>query len=284
MTSYRRFLANYPLTFFFIIAYAGSWLVMLPYLRFGNGLSLLPFSWPVPFGLSAAIAPFAGPFLAAFTMTGLSEGREGIRCLLKRIVQWDVSFKWYIFALIGIPIITVLGAIALPGALASFQMPWQLLLTYPLSFLITLVIGGPLGEEPGWRGFALPRLQKVQGPLVGSLVLGILWAFWHLPYFWMPEWGTPKAGMLDIVYFVLASLALTFIYTWVYNNTKSSLLIVILIHASNDAFFINQLFVSNLVTDTLLPFVLGFGTFALLLIFLTRGNLGYKQGKKKLEP
>lgn len=281
MNYYRSLLVRYPLTFFFIIAYAGSWLVILPYLRFGNGVSLLPFSWPVPFALSAAIAPFAGPFLAAFIMTGLSEGRQGIRCLLKRIVQWHVGFRWYLFALIGIPIITLLGAIVLPGTLASFQMSWQLLLTYPLSFLITLVIGGPLGEEPGWRGFALPRLQRAQGPLIGSLILGILWAFWHLPYFWMPEWGTPKEDMLDIVYFVLASLALTFIYTWVFNNTKNSLFIVILIHASNDAFFINQLFSSRLVTDTLLPFVLGFGTFALLLVVFTRGNLGYKSDKEK---
>jgi len=287
MNSDRNVLARYPLTFFFIIAYAGSWLVMLPYLRFGHSVGLLPFSWPVPFGLSAAIAPFAGPFLAAFIMTGVTEGREGICCLVKRIVQWRVGIIWYLFAIIGIPIITILGAIVLPGVLASFQMPWHSLLTYPLSFFITLVIGGPLGEEPGWRGFALPRLQQIQGPLVGSLVLGILWAFWHLPYFWMPEWGTPKDGILDIVYFVLAALALTFIYTWVFNNTENSLLIVILMHATNDAFFINQLFISRLVTDTLLPFVLGFGTLALLIVILTRGRLGYKEHvqtkDKKLE-
>lgn len=283
MNSVRNMLIRYPLTFFFFIAYAGSWLVMLPYLRFGHGVGLLSFSWPVPFWLSAAIAPFAGPFAAAFIMTGVTEGMEGIQCLLKRIVQWRVSFSWYLFALIGIPIITLLGAIVLPGVMASFQMPWHSLLTYPLSFFITLVIGGPLGEEPGWRGFALPRLQRVQGPLVGSLILGILWAFWHLPYFWMPEWGTPKEDVLDIVYFVLAVLALTIIYTWVFNNTKSSLLIVILMHATNDAFFINQLFASRLVTDTLLPFVVGFGTIALLIVILTRGWLGYKEERQKYD-
>jgi membrane protease YdiL (CAAX protease family) len=272
----RGMLACYPLIFFFIIAYAGSWLVMLPYLRFGGGAGLLPFSWPIPFALSAAIAPFAGPFLAAVIMTGVTEGRAGIRRLLGRIVLWRVGFRWYLFALIGIPVITLLGAVALPGVLASFQMPMSSLLVYPLSFSIALVIGGPLGEEPGWRGFALPRLQRVQGPLAGSLVLGILWAFWHLPYFWMPEWGTPKDSMFDIVCFVLAAIALTIVYTWVFNNTKSSLAIVILMHASNDAFFINQLFASHVVANTLLPFVIGFGTAALLLIILTRGRLGYK--------
>lgn len=274
-------LARRPLIFYFIIAYAGSWLVMLPYLRFSDGVGLLPFRWPVPFGLSAALAPFAGPFFSAVMMTGLTEGRAGIRCLLSRIVQWQVGFRWYLFALIGIPVITVLGAVVLPGALSSFQMPpLSLLLTYPLSFIITLVIGGPLGEEPGWRGFALPRLQSIQGPLAGSLVLGILWAFWHLPFFWIPEWGTPKESSFDIGYFVLAALALTVIYTWVYNCSKSSLLIVILVHASNDAFFINQLFTAPIVANTLLPFVIGFGTIAVLLVILTRGKLGYEAVKK----
>lgn len=268
---------RYQLVFYFIIAYAGSWLVVLPYLRF-NGIALLPFSWPIPFAVSAAIAPFAGPFLAAVIMTGVVEGWAGIRRLLNRIVLWQVDFRWYLFAIIGIPAITVLGAIALPGVLNTFQMPaLSLLLFYPVTFIVTLVIGGPLGEEPGWRGFALPRLQRGQGPLVGSLILGILWAFWHLPYFWMPEWGTPKDSFFDIMCFVLAALALTIIYTWVFNNTKSSLFIVILMHASNDAFFITQLFASHAVTDTLFPFVIGFGAIALLLIILTRGHLGYDQ-------
>ena len=277
----KGLLARHPLVFYFIIAYAGSWLVVLPYLRFGGGAGLLPFSWPVPFAVSAAIAPFAGPFLAAFIMTGVSEGRAGSRCLLRRILQWRVGLRWYLFALVGIPAITVLGASVLPGVLGSFQTSaLSLLLTYPISFVVSLLIGGPLGEEPGWRGFALPRLQRLQGPLVGSLFLGILWAFWHLPYFWMPEWGTPKSSIVDIVWFVLAAIALTVIYTWDFNNTKGSLLIVILVHASNDAFFINQLFVAPVVTNTLLPFVIGFGAVALLLVILTRGRLSYEQEKE----
>src|SRR5262245_48253072 len=71
-------LSRYPLTFFFIIACAGSWLVVLPYLRSASGAGVLPFAWPVPFAASAALAPFAGPFLAAFVMTGVTEGTPGI--------------------------------------------------------------------------------------------------------------------------------------------------------------------------------------------------------------
>ena len=175
----KGLLARHPLVFSFIIAYSGSWLVVLPYLRFGGGAGLLPFNWPVPFAVSAAVAPFAGPFLAAFIMTGVSEGRAGIRRLLRRIVQWRVGLRWYLFALVGIPAITVLGASVLPGVLGSFQTSaLSLLLTYPISFVVSLLIGGPLGEEPGWRGFALPRLQRLSRsprwePLFGD-PLGLL--------------------------------------------------------------------------------------------------------------
>jgi membrane protease YdiL (CAAX protease family) len=277
--------ARHPLVLYFIIAYAGSWIVVLPYLRSADGAGLLPFSWPIPFAVSAALAPFAGPSLAAFIMTGLTEGMAGIRGLLRRIVLWRVGLRWYLFALLGIPAITVLGAVVLPGVVGSFETPaLSMVLTYPVSFVVTLVIGGPLGEELGWRGFALPRLQRFYGPLVGSLVLGLLWAFWHLPYFWMPEWGTPKGTILDIVWFVLADIALTIIYTWVFNNTKGSLLIVILVHASNDAFFINQLFLAPIAASTLLPFVIGFGSVALLLVLFTRGRLGYERCRQKEQP
>jgi membrane protease YdiL (CAAX protease family) len=277
-------LARYPLSFYFIIAYTGSWLVVLPYLRSPGGAGLLPFNWPIPFPVSAALAPFAGPCLAAFIMTGVTQGSAGIRRLLRRIVLWRVGVWWYLFALVGIPAITVLGALVLPGVPATWQAPASsLLLTYPFSFVVSMIIGGPLGEEIGWRGFALPRLQRAQGPLVGSLILGLLWAFWHLPYFWMPEWGTPKGTVLDIVWFVLADIALTFVYTWVFNNTKGSLLIVILVHASNDAFFINQLFRAPIVTDSLLPFVVGFGAAAVLLIVLTRGRLDYDRYLQDIE-
>src|SRR3712207_7559560 len=77
-------LARYPLVFFFIIAYAGTWLLELPYVRFADGAGLLPFSWPIPFWVSAVVAPFAGPCLAAFVMAGVTGGREGVGRLLRR--------------------------------------------------------------------------------------------------------------------------------------------------------------------------------------------------------
>jgi uncharacterized protein len=84
-------IARHPLVSFFIIAYAGSWLLALPYVRFADGTGLLPFSWPIPFIVAAAIVPFAGPFLAGFIMAGVTGGRAGIGRWLRKIVLWRVG-------------------------------------------------------------------------------------------------------------------------------------------------------------------------------------------------
>ena len=276
---------RHPLVFYFVIGYGGSWLLALPYVRFAHGAGLLPVRWPVPFAVSAAVIPFAGPFLAAFIMTGSTEGRAGIRRLLRRIVLWRVGLQWYLFALVGIPAITVLGAILLPGVMASFRAPalsW--VLTYAVSFVVAFVIGGPLGEEPGWRGFALPRLQQLCGPLVGTLVLGPLHVLWHLPYFFIPEWGTPRDTILEVSCYVLSGVALTFVYTWLFNRTKGSVLLAILAHTSVDAFNPSQFFLAPIVRGASnLPFLIAFGPVAVLLVVFTRGRLGYQHYLRETE-
>ena len=91
-----------------------------------------------------------------------------------------VELRWYLFVLLVIPASVVLGAIVLPGVLASRQpVTLGLVLGYPLAFVTTFVLGGPLGKVPGWRGLALPGLQAAYGPLVGSILLGVLRALWH---------------------------------------------------------------------------------------------------------
>jgi membrane protease YdiL (CAAX protease family) len=271
-------LARHPLAFYFLIAYAFSWLAWLPLVLSEDGVGLLSFRSPIGFYATLAIASFVGPFLSAFIMTGITEGKAGIGRLLRRFVLSPVGLQWYLFALIGIPAIMVLSVIFLPGALASFQ---GLAPLTPLRLLGLLVyiffLGGPLGEEPGWRGFALPRLH---GPLVGSLVLGPLWALWHLPIFWVPAWNFPPT-ILNIVLFVIAATAFTIVMTWVFNNTKGSLLIAVLVHASFDMNLstLNLVFPAPLVTDygSNVPVLIGFGTLALVLVALTRGRLGDRQ-------
>ncbi len=129
----------------------------------------------------------------------------------------------------------MLGAIVVPGVLGSFQsLTLSLVLTYPVAFVSIFILGGPLGEEPGCRGFALPHLQLLHGPLVGSVILGILLALWHLPLFWSGVWTPPT--LPNIVMFILTITALTIIMTWVFNNAKGSLLITMLMHASFNTF------------------------------------------------
>ncbi|MGC1323194.1 MAG: type II CAAX endopeptidase family protein [Candidatus Udaeobacter sp.] len=285
-TSREGLLTRHPLMFYFIIAYGGSWLLALPYVRFPNGAALLPFRWPVPFPVSATVIPFAGPFLAAFIMTGITEGKAGTRRLLRRIVLWRVGLGWYLFALVGVPAITVLGAILLPGVLASFRAPaFSWVLTYSVSFVVAFVIGGPLGEEPGWRGFALPRLQQLYGPLVGTLILGPIHVLWHLPYFFIPEWGTARDTILEVSCYVFSGIALTFVYTWLFNRTKGSVFLPILAHTSVDAFNSSEFFLAPIVRGASnVPFLIAFGPVAVLLVVFTRGRLGYQRYLREAGP
>jgi membrane protease YdiL (CAAX protease family) len=274
-------LARYPLTFYFLLAYAGTWVVTVPFALSANGVGFLPFG--VPDGsviFVSAVWVFLGPTLAAFIVTGTTEGRAGIRSLMHRYVLWRVGLRWYLVVILGPPVIILLATIVLPGALASFQTlaPLQPLLLL-VSFPIVLIFGGALFEEGGWRGFALPRLQRLHGPLVGSLILAPLWACWHLPLFWVRVWGTPPT-ILNMVLFLASVIFMTIVFTWVFNNTKGSILLAILLHTSFDAFVgpVGLLFPAPVVTDYggAVPLLIGLGVTALLLVALTRGRLGYQ--------
>jgi membrane protease YdiL (CAAX protease family) len=271
------------------MAYAFTWLAaFMPLVLSEDGAGLLSYRWPLGLYATIAIASFVGPFLSAFIMTGITEGREGVGRLVRQLVLWRVGFGWYLFALIGLPAIMVLSVIVLPGTLASFQ---GLATLSPLPLLVLFVyvffLGGPLGEEPGWRGFALPRLQRRYGPLVGSLILGPIWAFWHLPLFWAPAWNLPPT-ILNIVMFVIAATAFTIVMTWVFNNTKGSLLIAVLVHTSFDMVLaiLNGLFPVPIVNDygSNVPVLIGLGVLALVLVALTRGRLGYQHYRHEVEP
>jgi uncharacterized protein len=175
----------------------------------------------------------------------------------------------------------VLSTVAMPGALASFEasaVPSTLFL-YVVATPVFLFVGGPVFEEIGWRGFALPRLQGLYGPLVGSLILGVLWALWHLPLFLIPSWDTPHGSSLDVVLFVVWAVSITIIFTWVFNNTKGSVLMVILAHGSinSAAAAVFGLFPAPAATGGIEQFVIGFGLVALVVMALTRGRLGYRQ-------
>jgi CAAX protease family protein len=280
-------LARHPLVSFFVIAYAGAWLLELPVVLSRTGTGLLPYTLP-PIALLVLIAAatFTGPTLSAFVMARATEGREGPKRLLRRYVQWRVQFRWYLFVLLVIPAGVLLGAIVLPGVLASYQpLTLGLLLGYPLAFVATFVLGGPLGEEPGWRGFALPRLQAAHGPLAGSALLGVLWALWHFPLFWTGVWTPPT--LANMVMFVVMTTALTVVMAWVFNNAEGSLLITMLMHASFNTFankIVVPLFPAPLLdTYGLLPVLVAFVSMAVIVVAATRGRLSYRGDRRTQE-
>jgi uncharacterized protein len=277
----KGLLTRHPLLSFFAMAYALTWLAWSPWYLSKDGLGLLPYDAEGISDYLNTVALIVGPALSAFIMTGVTEGRDGIRRLLRRIVLWRVGVQWYLFVLVGIPAIILLSTIVLPGALASFrasEVPSTLFL-YVVAGPVFLFVGGPVFEEIGWRGFALPRLQRLYGPLVGTLVLGALWGLWHLPLFLIPSWDTPHGSLPDIALFVLLAISIAIVITWVFNNTKQSVLLAILAHGSLNSAAVSMfaLFPADVVTGGIANVAIGFGATSLLILALTRGRLGYQK-------
>jgi membrane protease YdiL (CAAX protease family) len=276
-------LARYPLTSFFMMAYAFTWIVWFPWVLGQDGAGLLPIKIPqAASGYLNAAAILAGPTLAAFIMTATIEGRAGVCRLLGRLVLWRVGIGWYLFALLGVPLIMLLGTMVYSGELPNLGPLGgpSYLLSYLGTFALVVVLGGPLFEEIGWRGFALPRMERLHGALLASLILGVLWALWHLPEFLVPSWAASSGGggLLDITLFTLTAVTFTIVITWVFNNTRASLLLAILFHASIDAFTfpLAAMFPAKALASAF-PLMIGFGVVAVVLIVLTRGRLSYER-------
>jgi CAAX protease family protein len=269
---------RHPLVSYFLIAFTFSWLMFLPGLLAYYGVLVVS---PSVIRLSA-IAGLFGPILSGFIMTAVTEGRPGVSCLLRRVVRWRVGLQWYLFALIGLPAVMVLATITQPGALESFEVSGQPFdVAYLQVFISMAVIGGPLFEEPGWTGFAQPRLQKMYGPLLGGLFLGGLWALWHLPGFLIPSEDVsdipPRGTVLDFAVFALALAGLRLIIIWVVNNARDSVLMAILVHASWNTFYATsliRLFPTPAVLGSYWNLKISACALALVLIAATRGRMG----------
>ncbi len=238
----KAFLKRHSVSIYFVLAYLLSWLVWIPtaaaYLRHGGQLG-------GGYLVIAAIGLY-GPAIAALIMTGVIEGKEGLRRLLSKCLHLRVGRTWYVIALLGYPVFYAAATalyIGLSGARPSFH-PEALFRIVPV-FLMALPLG-PLGEELGWRGFALPRLQCRYGALYSSLILGVFWFLWRLPAFVVPGMAVPGV-LLDwqvLLNYALWIIGLSFLFTLVYNRTDGSVLIAILLHASviSAAAVINPLF------------------------------------------
>jgi membrane protease YdiL (CAAX protease family) len=266
----------FPLAAYFVLAYALSWLILVP-----AGLGMLPDSSA---GVLVWLPPF-GPAVAAFVVTARIGGRPAVGQLLRRLVQWKVGIRWYLLVLLGIPLLELMGAFAVLGAvpLDDLARNWPVIFTtYPIYVLYIAIFTG-MGEEPGWRGFALPRLQDRHGPLLATAVLAVVWASWHLPNVLFGGWTG-----LSFSLWLVQTLASAFIYTWVYNRTGGSILLAALLHGAINGS-------SGLVTGLLPGFndalnvplygadALAFTIAAVVLVVATRGRLGYRAEKAPTE-
>jgi uncharacterized protein len=209
----RSWVGRHRLVAFFVVAYTVTW-VGLPFWAFG----VLPEPLFLP----------CGPLVAALLVIGLTEGRPGFRALGARMTRWRVGWSWWVVAL-GLPPGMVLLAALLNGAAGAAAPALPSWGGMALLFGLFLVnpLGGALGEEPGWRGYAQPCLQARWSPLVSALALGALVAGWHLPLVATGQLGTVG---------VITTVAITVVYAWLFNRTGGSALITLIAHALQDSF------------------------------------------------
>jgi membrane protease YdiL (CAAX protease family) len=253
---------------FFLISFGWSWSITSPLLLGGNGLGLLPFTVAPGPAFVLIVLQSYGPFAAAL-ICSTSDQR---RALLVRLRRWGGGWAIGILTLAGPPVSVLIGAMVVGGTplLTTLQDGVALLPTFAMNLPVLLVLGGPLGEEPGWRGFALPRLQAWTTPLAASVMLGTIWALWHLPNFFIPQMGTwqgSKAAYLGL------ALILSLIHTGAFNVSAGSLLAVTLLHASIDASsrtLLPAMFGEDRARGTVALFV---GFVALLVAIAWRGGL-----------
>jgi membrane protease YdiL (CAAX protease family) len=249
--SARKLLVSHPLISFFVLAYAGSWLFLAPMVLGQDGLGLLPYS--VPFGLYVVLflaASFTGPTLAALVVTAALEGKPGVKQFLRRYGQWRVGLPSYLLMLFGFPAVYFIAAIIWMGV-----EPLQALVRQSSAFF-TVYLAGVLifpgllqwGEEPGWRGFAQTRLQRRSGALLASLVVGFLHGLWHLPNHLLIV-GPPAAGPFNLTSFAVNTtivMAITLLFTWIFNGGQQSILVAVLTHAS---FNVSQAWLATLLPN-----------------------------------
>ena len=202
-------------------------------------------TWPIDLANAGAM-PFEVPFVvyitlgygfvfASIIMTWITLGRDAVVTLLKRFLIWRVGWKWYLVAFLLIPAIDIM-AIYLSAVLTQMPVNFRAADAYEIfgqsANLILLIVPFFLfdaltnGEEIGWRGYVLPRLQAKYSSLTSSLILGVIWSIWHLPKF-VNNWESSS-----FMWYVVDTMALSVLLTWLYNNTKGSLLLVTLFHAS----------------------------------------------------
>ena len=203
---FRAFVRRRELVIFFVLSYLIAWST-------------------VPIGSFLAFSPL----VSAIVVVLIAEGLPGLARLGRRVIRWRVNWVWYAAA-VGGPLLVYAAATAMNMAagapapsLDQFHPWYSVVLVFALG--IVNPTEGPLGEEPGWRGFAQPRLQSRWSPLASAALLGLLITCWHLPLVFMPQFDL---SLPDIA----TTVVVTFWYVWLFNRTGGSVLLTLIAHAT----------------------------------------------------
>jgi uncharacterized protein len=229
-----QLMKRHPLVTFFLLVFILTWVVWVPRAS-GAPLGVLGQAWTWI------------PAIAALLAAALTGGRGALRELGSRLVRWRVGWQWYVVVILGPAVFSLAVAgiyVLFGGSWAEAAPPAILagpLLLLPL-FLAILTLTDGLGEELAWRGFALPRLLTRYNALVASVVLGVIWALWHLPLLWTE--GGPMY-QLPVWLLLLDLTAKAILFTWVFLHTRGSVLIAMLFHGATNLFLVSPEVVST---------------------------------------
>ena len=252
---------------------------------------ILVFGWAWGIGLLFAVAPAPmtrtfgpvglwnplifltvwSPTLLAFAVTAATAGQAGVRELLGRIFRWRFPLRWYLAATVGIAAVA-LSARFLQAVLTHTPPPplfdfmhWP---QFAMAGAALLVLDpGPIGEDPGWRGFALPRMLDRFHPTVAALLLGVIWTVWHLPAFLFS--GMPQSS-LPLGWFCLSMVSVTVLMSWVTIKARGAVIPAILMHWAFNRF-------SDLGQDGAMYAAGAYTVAAVVVIVVTRGSLGVRR-------
>jgi membrane protease YdiL (CAAX protease family) len=229
---------------FFVLAFGMAWSIWFV-MRAAAIQPILGPNFSTSPGYLLLMVGAAGPTWAALLVSSLAPGHADRSALARRLLRWRVGVGWYLIAL-GLPLLLALMTAVcytLAGGLGFAGLQVGPLVGLAPQLLWTLVLGGPLEEELGWRGFAFPLLRAKTNAVVSSLIIGVLWGLWHLPLFLLP--GTSQyvlvtqhpLGILWFVGFVVQTTALSVLFGWLVTRTNESVPIAMVFHtAANTAY------------------------------------------------
>jgi uncharacterized protein len=217
----KKLIKSYPIASFIAITLIYSWTLWLLMILSKKGL--LPFNFPTNF-----LGSF-GPAIGALIVTGIILGKTGLIKILNSLIDWKTSAWTYFFAIFFIVAVYVL-TIGVTYSIDPTILKLQKLPGFAeiiIYLFVIVIVGGPLGEEIGWRGFLQPELLKRFNPAITSLFIAIIWLTWHVPLFWL-EGAAQEGG--SIILFALSVFAMAFLFTLLYIKSNGSLLLAILFH------------------------------------------------------